>query len=117
MVITLNGNEYNLFFSIAGIDYLDNAYYIDAQGIKFGFGVGLLSQQLAVSNPVGIFRAIKAGLFNKTVKDEWIEQFVTEKAEKDELESLAKELYEELKKQPLTRKTVMSLAEKPIEKN
>lgn len=112
MVVTIGGKDYKLFFSIAGIDFLDRTYYIEAEGVQFGFGVGLLTSQLAMGNVVGIFNAIKAGLYNKNIKDEDIEKFIMEAAEKDELDKLAEELLGELKKQPLTKKTSENLTQK-----
>lgn len=112
MVITIGGKDYKLFFSIAGIDFLDRTYYVEAEGIQFGFGVGLLTSQLAMGNVVGLFNAIKAGLYNKNVKDEDIEKFIMEAAEKDELDKLAEELLGELKKQPLTKQTFENLTQK-----
>lgn len=109
MVITLNGRDYSLYFSIAGIDYLDREYYLEASGVKFGFGVGMVYQQIAMKNVVGIFNAIKACLINKDVKDDVIEDYIVKVAEDDKLDELCEELIDELKKQPLTRKSVADL--------
>ena len=112
MVITLNGRDYSLYFSIAGIDYLDREYYVEASGVKFGFGVGMVYQQIAMKNVVGIFNAIKACLINKNVKDDVIEGYIVKVAEDDKLEELCEELIDELKKQPLTRKAVSDLTKR-----
>lgn len=112
MVITLNGRDYSLYFSIAGIDYLDREYYLEASGVKFGFGVGMVYQQIAMKNVVGIFNAIKACLINKDVKDDVIEDYIVKVAEDDKLDELCEELIDELKKQPLTRKSVADLTKR-----
>lgn len=112
MVITLNNKDYNLYFSIAGIDFLDREYYVEASGVKFGFGVGMVYQQIAMKNVVGIFNAIKACLINKNVKDDVIEDYIVKVAEEDKLEELCEELIDELKKQPLTRKSVADLTKR-----
>lgn len=112
MVITLNGRDYSLYFSIAGIDYLDREYYLEASGVKFGFGVGMVYQQIAMKNVVGIFNAIKACLINKDVKDDEIEDYIVKVAEDDKLDELCEELIDELKKQPLTRKSVADLTKR-----
>ena len=112
MIITLNDKDYNLYFSIASIDYLDREYYVEASGVKFGFGVGMVYQQIAMKNVVGIFNAIKACLINKDVKDDAIEDFIVKVAEDDNLDKLCEELIDELKKQPLTRKSVADLTKR-----
>lgn len=112
MIITLNNKDYNLYFSIAGIDFLDREYYVEASGVKFGFGVGMVYQQIAMKNVVGIFNAIKACLINKNVKDDVIEDYIVKVAEDDKLEELCEELIDELKKQPLTRKSVADLTKR-----
>ena len=112
MVITLNNKDYSLYFSIAGIDYLDREHYVEASGVKFGFGVGMVYQQIAMKNVVGIFNAIKACLINKDVKDDVIEDFIVKVAEDDKLDELCEDLIDELKKQPLTRKSVADLTKR-----
>lgn len=112
MVITLNNKDYNLYFSIAGIDFLDREYYVEANGVKFGFGVGMVYQQIAMKNVVGIFNAIKACLINKNVKDSIIEDYIVKVAEDDKIEQLCEDLIDELKKQPLTRKSVADLTKR-----
>lgn len=112
MVITLNNKDYSLYFSIAGIDFLDRKYYVEASGVKFGFGVGMVYQQIEMKNVVGIFNAIKACLINKDVKDDVIEDYIVKVAEDDKLEELCEELIDELKKQPLTRKSVADLTKR-----
>ena len=112
MVITLNGRDYSLYFSIAGIDFLDRKYYVEASGVKFGFGVGVVYQQIAMKNVVGIFNAIKACLINKDVKDDVIEDYIVKVAESNNLDKLCEDLIDELKKQPLTRKSVADLTKR-----
>lgn len=112
MIITLNDKDYNLYFSIASIDYLDREYYVEASGVKFGFGVGMVYQQIAMKNVVGIFKAVKAGLINKNIKDSVIEEFIVKKAEEDKLDELCEGLIDELKKQPLTKKAVEELTKR-----
>ena len=91
---------------------MDREYYVEASGVKFGFGVGMVYQQIAMKNVVGIFNAIKACLINKNVKDDVIEDYIVKVAEDDKLDELCEELIDELKKQPLTRKAVSDLTKR-----
>lgn len=109
MILKINGKEYTIRFGFAAIDYLDNKYYVETQGIKIlGQGVQQAYNYLNSESIVALYHTVKAATITEKSQpstDE-IEIYAEELANKNELSKLFKDLAEELKKQPLTKGTV-----------
>ena len=105
MKIKIDNKEFELNFGLAAIDYLDNIYYVEQEGFKFGQGIRILMSKLLLTDPVAMYHTIKAGtgtLASKPSSD-GIEAFLSQKFGKDEGEKFADELMGELESAPLTK--------------
>lgn len=105
MKLKIGKEDYELNFGIAAIDYLDNIYYVEQDGFRFGQGIRILMSKLLLSDPVAMYHAIKAGTVTLPSKpfNVDVETFLAGKFEKDEGEKFAEELMGELESAPLTK--------------
>lgn len=117
MVIKIGEKEFPITFGFAALEFLDKVYTIKTGVGDIGQGLNMLLMYLMDENPLAIRTAIKAG--TETLKqkpsNEDIDDFITELAEKEKLDGLFKELLDELKKQPLTKKRARNVV-RAIEK-
>lgn len=108
MIIKILDKEYELRFGLKALKYLDDIYFIENNGIKFGLGVFQVYDALSNKsdfNAIAIFNLIKAGLETSLIKpnDRQIEMYIEQCVTDDKADELVEELLDELKKQPLTR--------------
>lgn len=105
MQVKIDGKDYKLNFGLAAINYLDNIYYVEQGGFKFGQGIRILMSKLLLTDPVAMCQAIKAATSTLDSKpsNDGIEEFLSTKFEKDEGEKFADELMGELESAPLTK--------------
>lgn len=111
MIITLNGQEREVKFTLNMINELDKKYVMDAGGAKFAMGLNLAFTYLSQKNPVAIANVLKA-CFPKT-PEQHIEQYVEDYAvEHETLEPLFAEIIEEMGKHPLLTATLDNFKQK-----
>ena len=111
MVIKIGEKEYPIILGFDAINYLDQVYYFEVNGVKLAQGVKIVMQYLMDENPIAIYHMIKAGTSTESQKPSNvdIEAYITELAEKNKLQKMFGEMIEELKKQPLTKHTAKQL--------
>ena len=113
MNIKINEQEYPIYFGFDAINYLDNKYFADMNGIKLGVGVMSIFAQLKARNVLAIYNIIRAGTntLPKQPSNQEIEEYIGALTEK-QFEDLCEEFLKELKKQPLTRVTAGKIVDK-----
>lgn len=111
MVIKIGEREYPIILGFDAINYLDELYYFEVNGVKIAQGVKIVMQYLMDENPFAIYHMIKAGTSTESQKpsNADIEAYISELGEKNKLQKMFGEMIEELKKQPLTKHTAKAL--------
>ena len=111
MQIKIGEKEYQIILGFDAINYLDEIYFFEVNGVKLAQGVKIVVQYLMDENPFAIKHMIKAGTATEPQKpsNAEIEAFISELGEKNKLQKLFGEMIEELKKQPLTKHTAKAL--------
>ncbi len=111
MQLKIGEKEYAIILGFDAINYLDEVYYFEVNGIKLAQGVKIVVQYLMDENPVALYHMIKAGTSTEPQKpsNAEIEAFISELGEKNKLQKMFGEMIEELKKQPLTKHTAKAL--------
>ena len=107
MQLKIGEKEYAIILGFDAINYLDEVYYFEVNGIKLAQGVKIVMQYLMDENPVALYHMIKAGISTESQKpsNADIEAFISELGEKNKMQKMFGEMIEELKKQPLTKHT------------
>lgn len=111
MQLKIGEKEYPIILGFDAINYLDEVYFFEVNGLKLAQGVKIVVQYLMDENPVALYHMIKAGTSTESQKpsNADIEAFISELGEKNKLQKLFGEMIDELKKQPLTKHTAKSL--------
>lgn len=114
MECKIGGKNYEIRFSLAGLDYLDSIYHKKESGITFGIGISMLAGLLMEEQPQALFHAIKAGTIKEKGKpsNDEIESYLEEVGEAEGLEKLFEDFLLQLRRQPLTKGTM-----KKVDKN
>jgi len=118
--ITINGKEYPIKFGLRFIRELDKIYNIDEKGLRFGVGLTVIAQRLAMLDVTVIPTIIKLALSKEDSKnitmemlDEWVEnqddlgalcenfiiKLETSKATKPQMDKMKAEMKAQLKEQ------------------
>lgn len=118
--ITINGKEYPIKFGLRFIRELDKIYNIDQKGLRFGVGLTVIAQRLAMLDVTVIPTIIKLALSKEDSKnitmemlDEWVEnqddlgalcenfiiKLETSKATKPQMDKMKAEMKAQLKEQ------------------
>lgn len=118
--ITINGKEYPIKFGLKFIRELDKIYNIDQKGLRFGVGLTVIAQRLAMLDVTVIPTIIKLALSKEDSKnitmemlDEWVEnqddlgalcenfiiKLETSKATKPQMDKMKAEMKAQLKEQ------------------
>ena len=81
MKLTIAGKERELKFGIGFVRKLDEIYYMDQSGIKFGAGLNLAIPQLSLESPTvlaNVIRAAVKGNVSQQQVDEALEDYADE---------------------------------------
>lgn len=118
--IIINGKEYPIKFGLRFIRELDKIYNIDQKGLRFGVGLTVIAQRLAMLDVTVIPTIIKLALSKEDSKnitmemlDEWVEnqddlgalcenfivKLETSKATKPQMDKMKAEMKAQLKEQ------------------
>ncbi|MEQ7302958.1 tail assembly chaperone [Enterococcus avium] len=102
MKITLNGNDYSLYFGIRFIRELDQKYFFGGEEIQFGTGVQTAWLKLANYDPVILNDVLAAALSTQfTFTDKDFDDFYATQTEK-QIKELCEELGKNLERWPMT---------------
>lgn len=117
MEIKIKDTSYPIYLGFDAINYLDNQYCVDMNGIKLGFGIVSVITQLRARNVLAIYNMIKAGTntLQQQPSSQDIEDYFGELTEK-QFDDLCEEFINELKKQPLTRVTALKITKEAKKK-
>lgn len=111
MVITINGNDYEVKFGIAFIRQLDEKYFIkNQQGVKFGTGLETKVPMLLTGDAVTLSEFLYLGTCTEAKRptQKEIDNYVDEAAD---IEGLFDTVVDELKKHNATRLKMQELTE------
>ena len=101
MNLVINGKDYELYFGLDFINYLDKEHYIEQDGFKIGHGLTTIVTQIEMGNPVVLVDLILAatitGARPKLVD---VKKFIETEAD---IEVLMNDFLHVLKKTPITR--------------
>jgi|SRR5690625_3594527 len=125
MKLEINGKEYELEFGLKFIHEMDNIYTQRLNGVEFGMGLEMMGSYLNMRNPLVLLSVIKAGTahLKSKPKQNDIEKFLEEKAEKNEFGRFFDEVEEVLVSAPFLKdklkrmKTASREAQKEARKN
>jgi len=107
MNLTINNKDYDLYFGLDFIAYLDDKYHIDHNGFKLGQGITYAIAQIELGNPLILLDLIAAGTITASKpKVEDIKKFVENDAD---IEVLMTDFLSSLGKSPTTRFTMKKI--------
>ena len=110
MEIKIKEESYPIYLGFDAVNYLDQAYFLEVEGMKLGLGIASVIAQLKIGNVLATYNMIKAGTNTLTKKPstEDIEEYIGSLTEK-QFDKLNEDFISELKKQPLTRVTARKI--------
>ena len=116
MNLTINGKDYELYFGLDFINYLDKQHYIEQEGFKIGHGLTTIVTQIEMGNPVVLVDLILAATItgNRPKPDE-VKKFIETEAD---IEVLMNDFLSALETTPIIRFNMkkMGLLNKPKKK-
>ncbi|KRN77266.1 tail assembly chaperone [Weissella minor] len=112
MELTINGKTYTFKFGIKFLKALDEVYFVDANGVKFGAGLEVgLAQLTGTRNPVALAEFLLAA--NKTESPRLGETTLDDYLETDaDIDALIDETIKELTESNVTKGKVTAALEK-----
>jgi len=117
MNLVINGKDYELYFGLDFINYLDKKYFVEQNGFKLGQGLTYTVAQIELGNPSILVDLIVAGtITGNKVKPEDAKLFIETQAD---IEALMNDFLLSLEKSPVTRfnmKKLGLLMEKEMKK-
>ena len=101
MNLTINGKDYELYFGLDFISYLDKEHYIEQDGFKIGHGLTTVITQIEMGNPVVLVDLILAATItgNRPKADE-VKKFIENEVD---IEVLMNDFLSALETTPITR--------------
>jgi len=109
MNLTINNKDYDLYFGLDFISYLDDKYHIEQNGFKLGQGITYVIAQIELGNPIILLDLILAGTATGVQpKLEDIKKFIENNAN---IEVLMTDFLSSLGKSPTTRFTMKKLSQ------
>ena len=82
MLLTINGKDYQLYFGLDFISYLDKKYHVAQNGFQLGQGLAYVSAQMELGNPLILVDLITAGTISgEKPKLEDIRKFIETEAD------------------------------------
>ncbi|WP_433956995.1 tail assembly chaperone [Cytobacillus horneckiae] len=114
MEIEINGKKYQLEFGMKFIRKMDEVYFIDKEGAKFGMGIESAVTYMAMQNPTVLFEIIKAGTSHLKSKpsNEEIETEIEKYAIEGKLEDLFLKFEQALGEAPFLKHKIKDFKEK-----
>jgi len=107
MLLTINGKDYQLYFGLDFISYLDKKYHVAQNGFQLGQGLAYVSAQMELGNPLILVDLITAGTISgEKPKLEDIRKFIETEAD---IEVLMNDFLSTLETAPLTKFTMKKL--------
>ncbi|MCL1990914.1 MAG: tail assembly chaperone [Defluviitaleaceae bacterium] len=109
MNLTINNKDYDLYFGLDFINYLDKKYYVEQNGFKLGQGLTYVVAQIELGNPLILVDLIMAGTLTGTkVKEEEVKKYLETEAD---IEALMTDFLSQLEKSPITRFNMKKLGQ------
>jgi len=107
MNLTINNKDYDLYFGLDFINFLDKKYYIEQNGFKLGQGLTYTIAQIELGNPsILLDLIIAATLTGSKPKPEDVKKYIETEAD---IEVLMNDFLSSLEKSPTTRFTMKKL--------
>ena len=107
MVITINGKDYQLYFGLDFISYMDKKYHIVENGFHLGQGLTYAVAQMELANPLILVDLIIAGtITGAKPKPEDIKKYIETEAD---IEVLMNDFLSALATAPSTKFTMKKL--------
>jgi len=107
MNLTIENKDYELYFGLDFIAYLDDKYYIEQNGFKLGQGLTYAIAQIELGNPLILIDLILAGAATGSKpKIEVIKKYIENDAD---IEVLMTDFFQHLGESPTTRFTMKKL--------
>ena len=107
MLLTINGKDYQLYFGLDFISYLDKKYHVVQNGFQLGQGLTYVVAQMELGNPLILLDLITAGISTaEKPKPEDIKKFIETEAD---IEVLMNDFLSALKTAPSTKFTMKKL--------
>ena len=107
MNLTINNKDYELYFGLDFIAYLDNKYHFEQNGFKLGQGLTYSIAQIELGNPLILLDLIIAGtVTGSKPKEEDVKKFIEMEAD---IEVLMSDFLSSLGKSSTTRFTMKKL--------
>lgn len=109
MIITVEGQEHELYFGFDFLKEINREMGLEVEGVALQAG-GLIKLQsaLAMSDPVAILTALRAGTSTNKVRPtiKQLETFLAVDLTDEEYDELVEELKDALKKSPIVRRAL-----------
>jgi hypothetical protein len=107
MVITINGKDYEQYFGLDFIAYLDKKYHIVENGFTLGQGLTYVVAQIELGNPLILLDLIAAGtITGAKPKPEDVKKYIETEAD---IEVLMQDFLSALETAPSTKFTMKKL--------
>lgn len=109
MTITIKQKDYNLYFGLDFIAYLDKKYHVSQNGFQLGQGLTYVLAQIELGNPLILVDLIVAGTqTGAKPKTEDIKAYIEKDAD---IEVLMTDFLSQLETSPTTRFTMKKLGQ------
>ena len=109
MTLTINKKEYELYFGLDFIAYLDKKYHIVENGFQLGQGLTYVVAQIELGNPLILVDLILAGTQTSTKpKEVDVKKYIETEAD---IEVLMNDFLAKLSSSPATKFTMKKLAQ------
>ena len=107
MNVTINNKNYDLYFGLDFINFLDKKYYIEQNGFKLGQGLTYAIAQIELGNPLILLDLITAATVTGSKPNaEDMKKYIETEAD---IEVLMTDFLDSLEKSPTTRFTMKKL--------